>query len=144
MTIEHIKDRKDAHRSEKRLFILLLLLTCVALVALAVLLWWVPYVGFTRIHPSLPLIMAVFFASGVLFMIGGGLTLVFTILRGKNLFFNRRIRGVVIRWLFPLLVMVGKAIGVSKDEVRRSFIAMASLSAGSTSCGLLTCMPTWP
>jgi hypothetical protein len=43
----------------------------------------------------------------VLFLIGGGITLVFTILRGRNLFFNRGIRGVVIRLLFPLLVMVG-------------------------------------
>ncbi len=109
---------------EKRRFIFLLLLTCAALVGLAALLWWVPYVGFTYIHPRLPAVMAVLFAAAVLFLLGGGLTLVFTIIRGKNLFFNRRIRGVVIRWLFPMLVMVGKIVGVRKDQVRRSFVAI--------------------
>jgi len=68
--------------------------------------------------------MAILFGAIVLFLIGGGLTLVFTILRGKNLFFNRRIRGVVIRFLFPLLVVIGKCVGVSKKRVRRAFVAV--------------------
>jgi hypothetical protein len=110
--------------AEKRTFIVLLLLTCVVLVAGAIILWLVPYVGFTAIHPDLPLIMAVLFGLIVIFLIGGGLTLVFTIIRGKNLFINRKTRGVVIRFLFPLLVMVGKCIGIKKDEVRRAFIAI--------------------
>jgi hypothetical protein len=109
---------------EKRRFIFLLLLTCLVLVALAAVLWWVPYVGFASIHPHLPLIMAIVFGGAVLFLLGGGLTLVFTILRGRNLFFNRRIRGVVIRFLFPLLVIVGKLVGIAKPQVRRSFVAI--------------------
>lgn len=108
----------------KRTFIFLLLVSCVVLVGLAFLLWWVPYVGLANIHPSLPLILAVIFAGFVLFGLGGALTLVFTIIKGKNLFFNRRIRGVVIRILFPLLVFVGKCLGIKKDEIRRSFIAI--------------------
>ncbi|MEW6665922.1 MAG: DUF116 domain-containing protein [Thermodesulfobacteriota bacterium] len=110
-------------RTERGTFILLLLLTCVLLVVLAVVLWLVPYVGFSNIHPQLPLIMALLFLGIVMFMIGGGLTLVFTIIRGKNLFFNRRIRGVMIRFLFPMLVVVGRLVGIGKDRVRRSFIA---------------------
>jgi hypothetical protein len=90
----------------------------------AVALWLIPYIGFTAIHPRLPLIMAVVFAAIVAFLIGGGLTLLFTILRGKNLFFNKEIRGVVIRFLFPLLVLVGKCVGISKDQVRRSFVTI--------------------
>lgn len=111
-------------RPEKMTFIFLLLLTCGVLVVTAVLLWLVPYIGFTNIHPKLPLIMAIVFASVVLFLIGGGLTLVFTIIRGKNLFFNRRIRGVVIRFLFPLLVLIGKFVGIGKDQVRRAFVTI--------------------
>jgi uncharacterized protein len=122
--IKRLKNGPNNHGSEKRTFIILLLLTCIGLVVAAVALWLVPYVGFTAIHPNLPLIMAVVFGAIVLFLIGGGLTLVFTIIRGKNLFFNRKIRGVVIRFLFPLLVMVGKLIGIGKDEVRRAFIAI--------------------
>lgn len=115
---------KNDTAPEKRRFILLLLLTCIVLVGLAVILWWVPYVGFAHIHPNLPLIMAVVFAGAVLYLLGGALTLVFTIIRGRNLFFNRRIRGVVIRFLFPILVAVGRVVGIRKDQVRRSFVTI--------------------
>jgi uncharacterized protein len=108
----------------KGTFIFLLLVTCVLMTGLALLLWWVPYVGLENIHPATPLILAVALGGIVLFCLGGALTLVFTILHGKNLFFNRRIRGVVIRILFPLLVVVGKCLGISKAETRRSFIAI--------------------
>jgi hypothetical protein len=118
------KDLRNNQRSDKWTFILLLLLTCVALVGVAVVLYLVPYVGFENIHPRLPMIMAIIFAGIVLYMIGGALTLVCTILRGRNLFFNRRIRGVVIRFLFPLLVMVGKVVGKSKDQVMRAFVTI--------------------
>ncbi len=115
---------EDLQRPEKRTFVFLLLVTCIVLVGLAFFLWWVPYVGLANIHPRLPLVLAVVFAGFVLFALGGALTLVFTIIHGKNLFFNRRIRGVVIRILFPLLVVVGKFLGITKEETRRSFIAI--------------------
>jgi hypothetical protein len=122
--MKRLKEQDLNHRPEKRVFILLLFLTCLALVVAAVTLWLVPFIGFSNIHPRLPMIMAILFAMVVLFLIGGGLTLVFTIIRGKNLFFNRKIRGVVIRFLFPLLVLVGKCVGISKERVQRSFIAI--------------------
>jgi hypothetical protein len=111
-------------RPKKRIFIFLLLVSCVVLVGLAFLVWWVPYVGLANIHPRLPLLLAIALACLVLFGLGGALTLVFTIIRGKNLFFNRRIRGVVIRELFPLLVGVGRCFGIGKQEIRRSFVAI--------------------
>ena len=54
---------------EKRNFIILLLLICVVLVGTAVLLWWIPYVGFRYIHPQLPWIMAVGFALACVAML---------------------------------------------------------------------------
>ena len=118
---------KELQKPKKRVFIFLLIISCVVMVGLAFLLWWVPYVGLSNIHPSLPLILGLVFTGMVLWGLGGALTLVFTIIRGKNLFFNRRIRGVVIRFLFPLLVVVGKCFGISKAEIRRSFIAINNL-----------------
>jgi len=114
----------NVDRPKKRIFIFLLLVSCVVLVGVAFLAWWVPYVGLENIHPSLPLVLAIALACLVLFGLGGALTLVFTIIRGKNLFFNRRIRGVVIRELFPLLVGVGRCFGISKQDIRRSFVAI--------------------
>ncbi|MBC8419509.1 MAG: DUF116 domain-containing protein [Desulfobacterales bacterium] len=117
-------DSNSPERPRKRIFIFLLLVVCFVMVGFAFLLWWVPYVGLSNIHPSLPLLLAIAFGCMVLFGLGGALTLIFTIIRGKNLFFNRRIRGVVIRVLFPLLVGVGRCFGISKDEIRRSFVAI--------------------
>lgn len=111
-------------KPQKGIFISLLLVTCVILVALACALWWIPYVGLTNIHPSCPLILAIFFGCVVLFSLGGALTLVFTIIRGKNYFFNKRIRGGVIRFLFPLLIVVGKCLGISEEKIRRSFVSI--------------------
>ncbi|MCJ7809352.1 MAG: DUF116 domain-containing protein [Desulfobulbaceae bacterium] len=111
-------------RPKKRTFIFLLLITCLVLVGGSLLLWWVPYVGFTNIHPYLPLIAGIIFGGIVLLCLGAVLTLLFTIIRGKNLFFNRKIRGIVIRFLFPLLVGVGKCFGIKKSEIRRSFVAI--------------------
>ena len=111
-------------RPRKRVFIFLLLATSLLLLGVAFLLWWVPYVGLANIHVSVPVILAVLLGCVVLVSLGAVLTLVFTIIRGKNLFFNRRIRGVVIRVLFPLLVGVGRCFGIRKTEIRRSFVAI--------------------
>jgi hypothetical protein len=123
---ENISKRvlKNLMEPANRNFIILLILTCGVLIGAAIILYWVPYVGFRNIHPYMPLIMAICMGLVVMFMIGGALTLVSTIIWGKNLFFNRWIRGVVIRLLFPLLVVAGKFIGMSKDKVRRSFVAI--------------------
>lgn len=108
----------------KGIFVSLLLVACIFSMALAFLLWWIPYVGLANIHPRLPLILAVTFGCIVLFIFGGTLTLILTIIRGKNLFFNRRIRGIVIRILFPLLIVVGRCFGISKEKIQRSFVAI--------------------
>jgi len=65
--------------------------------------------------------MAFVFAAIVAFLIGGGLTLVFTILRGKNLFFNKEFAGGD-PVSFPSPCDRRKCIGISKDQVRRSFV----------------------
>ena len=117
-------DLNYLQQPKKRVFIFLLLVTCLVLTGMAFLLWWVPFVGLASIHPSFPLILAVVLGIIVLFVLGGSLTLIFTIIRRKNLFFNYRIRGLVIRILFPLLVVVGKCLGISKEETQRSFIVI--------------------
>ena len=122
--IKSPNDLPNSQSPKKGTFILLSLLACFGLVVLAFLLWLIPYIGLANIHPSLPLILAVVFGCFVLFWLGGALTLFLTVIRGKNFFFNRRIRGVVIRVLFPFAVGVGKCLGFSKDEIRRSFIAI--------------------
>ncbi len=112
------------NKEEKRIFILILLIFCGLIVAIAILLWLIPYLGFSNIHRYLPHVMAALFALIVGFFVGGALTMIFTILKGKNLFFNTKIRGLVIRILFPAIVALGRLLGYSKDTIRQSFVAV--------------------
>lgn len=108
----------------KRLFIALMGLTCIVLVALIFLAWWVPSRGLANIHPDLPRIfgLVVLTLSGVA-ILGTGL-LVLTTALGKDIFFTRFMRLVVIKFLLPVIEFVGKILGLDKDRIRQSFIAM--------------------
>ncbi len=98
--------------------------TCLLIVGVIYLLWWVPNRGLANIHPDLPRIVGLIFAalSGVALL--GTLLLVLTTTLGKDILFTRFMRGVVIKFLLPVIEFIGKAIGISKDTIRQSFIAM--------------------
>ncbi len=108
-------------RPQKRIFIGLLVFTCLVLSLILFLLWYIPVVGFSNIHPALPFIFSTVLGILVLLMFFGGLLLVFTILRGKDILFSRKLRGVV-RGLFPFMILVGKAIGIPRERVQQSFV----------------------
>jgi hypothetical protein len=48
----------------------------------------------------------------------------FTVVLGRDLFFSKKLRGLVIKLLLPLMSGVGKICGISRDQVQRSFIAI--------------------
>ncbi len=111
-------------RPRKRVFIGLLVFSCLILFFLIFLLWYVPWVGLKNIHPSLPLIFSLALAVLVFLMISGGLLLIFTILRGKDIFFSHKLRGIVAKVLFPFMILMGKLVKVSKEKVQQSFIEL--------------------
>ena len=114
---------ESAH-PQKRTFIGLLLFTCMILACVTAVLWLVPYVGLTNIHPSAPLILAIVFGIILLLVFLGVALLTVTIIRGKDILFSQKLRGIVIQVLFPFIVMVGKLVGISKRRVQQSFIAI--------------------
>jgi hypothetical protein len=57
-------------------------------------------------------------------MIFGGLLLVFTIMRGKDIFLSHRLRGVVAKVLFPFMILMGRVVGVSKVRIQQSFVEL--------------------
>jgi len=119
---EKIMNGGNSIRPQKRIFLGLLAVTCVLLTIILGVLWYVPYVGLTHIHRDLPLILGIVFAV-LLLVVGGGLVLLaLTVVLGRDLFFSKKLRGVVIKLLLPLMSGVGKLCGVSKDRVRHSFI----------------------
>ncbi len=109
---------------KKGIFILLLILTSILVITIACILWWVPYVGMKNISKYLPWISGIILGSVVLYGIAGTLALLLTIIKKKNLFISKKTRGMLIKLLFPVLIGVGKLIGISVDEVRKSFIAV--------------------
>jgi uncharacterized protein len=98
--------------------------TCLLIVGLIYLLWWVPNRGLANIHPELPRIVGLVFAilSGTALL--GTLLLVLTTALGKDIFFTRFLRGVVIKFLLPVIEFIGKLFGIPKDTIRQSFVAM--------------------
>lgn len=111
-------------RPKKRIFIGLLVFTCLILFFLIFLLWYVPLVGLKNIHPSLPLIFSLALAVLVFLMVSGGLLLVFTILWRRDILFSHKLRGIVAKVLFPFMILMGKLVGVSKEKVQQSFIEL--------------------
>ncbi|MFH1147152.1 MAG: DUF116 domain-containing protein [Pseudomonadota bacterium] len=109
-------------KSQKVLFIGLLLTTCALFFCLAGLLWWVPYVGLSNIHKTLPLVLAVLLGTFVTVATGGILSLILTLISKKDFLLSKRLRGIVIKIIFPLIVAVGRLFGISKRRIQHAFV----------------------
>ena len=98
--------------------------TCLILVGMIFLVWWIPNRGLANINPNLPNIFGIIVAvlSGMAIL--GTALLVLTTALGKDIFFTRFMRLVVIKFLLPMIEMVGRCLGLNKDSIRQSFIAM--------------------
>lgn len=109
---------------QKRIFVALMGLTCLIIVGVIYLLWWVPTTGLANIHPSLPRLAGIVFGALSALALLGTLVLVLTTALGKDILFTRFLRGVVIKFLLPAIELLGRSLGVSVDTIRQSFIAM--------------------
>jgi hypothetical protein len=120
---------------QKRAFVGLLLFTCLILSGGMVVLWVVPYIGLSRIHPSAPLILAICFGV-ILFLVFLGVALLMvTVIRGRDILLSQKLRGIVIKILFPFVVAVGRLVGMSKKRIQQSFIAVNNQLVLSNSNG---------
>jgi uncharacterized protein len=117
-------ERNERYQPRKRLFIGLLGVACALVLLVAFLLWWVPSVGLESIHPILPIIFGIVLALLSLFLVGGLSLLVLTLLTGRDLFFSQRLRGAVIKYLFPAIISLGRLVGIDRDTLQQSFIAL--------------------
>ncbi|MBI1921125.1 MAG: DUF116 domain-containing protein [Geobacter sp.] len=108
----------------KRLFVALMGLTCLLIVAIFYILWWVPTKGLANIHPELPGIIGLVTGALAGLALLGTLLLVLTTALGKDILLTRFMRGVVIKFLLPVIEFMGRVLGIQKDTIRQSFIAM--------------------
>ncbi len=115
---------RDGFKPRKRLFIGLLAAACALVLVLGLLLWWVPSVGLMNIHPLLPVLLGTVLALVGAVVLGGLTLLVLTLLTGKDLLISQRLRGIVIRYLFPGIIALGRLLGIDRDTLQQSFIAL--------------------
>ena len=87
----------------KRLFVALMGVTCLLIVGVIYLLWWVPTRGLANIHPDLPRLAGVILGALSGLAVLGTILLVLTTALGKDILFTRFMRGVVIKFLLPVI-----------------------------------------
>ncbi len=108
--------------SRKRLFIGLITGTSVLVCTLLSLFWIIPYIGLSNIHPVLPYVSGLFLVALILVIVWASLGLVLHILKGRPVLGTQRIRGLTIKLFLPLMVLLARFLGISKEKVRHSFI----------------------
>ncbi|KAF0121117.1 MAG: hypothetical protein FD151_1380 [bacterium] len=114
--------KKKPGKSQKPMFIALLAFSCLILLAAAFLLWWVPYIGLTNIYHGLPLIYGGILAGIILVIMAGIALLISTVVLEREIFLSHKLRGAVVHIVFPLMVLLGRLLGISKERVQQSFV----------------------
>ncbi|MDY7032690.1 MAG: DUF116 domain-containing protein [Thermodesulfobacteriota bacterium] len=96
--------------------------SCLVLTTLAFLLWWVPYVGLSNIHPNLPFLFGLSLGIVILIILTGIVLLTSSVILEREVFFSHKLRGAVVKIVFPILVFVGRILGLSKKKIQQSFV----------------------
>lgn len=108
--------------SRKRLFIGLIAGTSLCLASVLALLWIVPAIGLDTIHPWATAVWGALMAVLIALVLWAGLGLALSVAAGRTLPFTRRLRGLTIKLLLPLMIILARIFGISKERVRNSFI----------------------
>jgi hypothetical protein len=112
---------------KKRIFIGLIVFTVVLITAVTVGLYLIPYIGLRNIHPLAPEIVCISMGTLIGALTLGVALLIITIIRGREIVGAAKLRGIVIEILFPIMIVVGKLLGISKEKVQQSFVEVNNL-----------------
>lgn len=96
----------------------------VAIMLVAVGTWYFIAPRLVMIHPLLPKIVGwvvVLFLGIVCIEV---ILLVLSTLLEKNLLFPKNVKQLIISFLFPILMILGRMVGLSKQTIRKSFISV--------------------
>ncbi len=107
-----------------RLFLTLTCISSVFLLALLGIMWLIPTIGLQNMPPVIALIINAIFALLASFVLWLAGSLIFAVLCRRQVFFSNRIRGISIKVFLPFMIFLGRFIGVSKAQVRASFIRL--------------------
>ncbi|HIE06609.1 MAG TPA: DUF116 domain-containing protein [Desulfarculaceae bacterium] len=113
---------KTPTTSKKRIFIGLLGLTFALIMLLILVGGWIATIGLEHMHPTVALAAKITAGIACIILCGIISALILSILLEKELPFTHKIRGLGIKLFLPLMEILGPRLGVSKEQVRNSFI----------------------
>ena len=116
------KDIRESFAARKRLFIGLLGGTSCLLIIFFIVFWFIPYVGLRGLPQIFSWILGGIVLTGTILVIWSSAALVLNILLKKPIFFSKKLRGIAVKIFLPLMIIVGRLVGISKERVRASFI----------------------
>ncbi|MBN2332379.1 MAG: DUF116 domain-containing protein [Deltaproteobacteria bacterium] len=108
--------------SKKRVFIGLLIITFLTLSIAVVIIGWVGTVGLQQLHPVLPTVAQLLVGFSFIFLAGIMALLILTVILGKELPFGRKLRGLMVKVFLPMMMAIGRLLGISRDTIKKSFI----------------------
>ncbi|MFQ5329807.1 MAG: DUF116 domain-containing protein [Thermodesulfobacteriota bacterium] len=111
-----------AYRPGKGIFLGLLAFSALIVLLLLFLSWYIPSVGLGNIHPLLPYVLGGLLAAVIVIVAGGVLVLTIAVIKGRDVFQSYRMRGPLIKFFLPLMIMVGGLFRIPKIRIEQSFI----------------------
>ncbi|MBI5681689.1 MAG: DUF116 domain-containing protein [Deltaproteobacteria bacterium] len=116
------QDGSVSYKPPKSIFIALLAATTFILIVVGFLFWYIPAVGLNNIHPSLPLIFGIIVLTLILFISTAAFAVTIAVTNGKDIFRSYRLRGILIKFFLPLMVMLGGILKIPRIKIEQSFI----------------------
>ncbi|ABA87504.1 protein of unknown function DUF116 [Syntrophotalea carbinolica DSM 2380] len=119
---EVCNNAEQSTAKQQRPFLILLALVGSLFSAGAFVVWWLPSVGLSSIHPRLPYWFGLAILALVAVVIGGLGLLALTLITGRDLFIFPQLRGLAIRYLMPAVIGIGAFLRLDRDALQRCFI----------------------
>jgi hypothetical protein len=119
-----VNQTRSVRKARKRLFIGLVSGACLAVCLLLAALWVVPYVGLKTIHPAATWVLGGVVVGLICFVSVAYWGLFLNIVTKKPLPGSGRFRGVTVKLFLPVMILLGKALGVEKHNIMLSFISV--------------------
>lgn len=115
---------KSLKPEKKRIFISLLGLSSLVIILLVLLFWYISLKGISSVSIIAAILFSLIVGGFAIFLAVSTLIIVIAMVSRKQSRVANRMRSVVTRFLFPVVVRVAKILKIDKDKIVRSFIAV--------------------
>lgn len=115
---------RSIRRARKRLFIGLISGSCFVICLVLAALFVIPYIGLDTVHPAATWILGGIIAFLICFVSVAYWGLFLNVITRKPLPGSRRYRGLTVKLFLPLMVLLGRVLGIEKERIMLSFVSV--------------------